>query len=563
MSASDRVRGARSMAEQLAPIAATARRRYANVRPVSQVILRLHRVGGADRFASAVGTVVSWIDSRAGRPLPKEAWDGTSFELEEVGAQRAEAVALDDPRYWAARIDDADRNIPQRTWVTEVGVGVDGNDDDVLFGTRLICVSRTSDTPFERSIPGFVRQVIEDGHATIDGIPITIKPRVVATNKDVNDFVELLVNPARRCPVVALALPEGSTDIAQTAVSALEIHRRTLGAAHVFTVTSPASFALSDRVGREFSVYRQAVRTYQPRFNPYQDQPFRHPLSFAERIASWEGGGAAAYETFLVGQVLSRSVAFGALEEELPPLTTVRQVAARLQRERVREAGASDRDLLELADREIETLHQESEQQKETYDGLLQVAEEERDQARQAEQEFRQQIYGLRVRIDSLQEQIRAKGAIGADQPIPTGLDDFENWCRTNLAGSVLLHNRAFQGIKKSVYEDPQLIYRALLLLRDAYVPMRREGGIERKRAFEEACGDLQIEESATGEARGENKDQYTVLYAGSPRPLERHLKRGTSHDPRYCFRLYFFWDDEEEQVVVGWLPSHLDNRLT
>ena len=44
---------------------------------------------------------------------------------------------------------------------------------------------------------------------------------------------------------------------------------------------------------------------------------------------------------------------------------------------------------------------------------------------------------------------------------------------------------------------------------------------------------------------------------------LDRHLKKGTNREPRYCFRLYFFWDDTTSQVVVGWLPSHLSTRAS
>ena len=42
------------------------------------------------------------------------------------------------------------------------------------------------------------------------------------------------------------------------------------------------------------------------------------------------------------------------------------------------------------------------------------------------------------------------------------------------------------------------------------------------------------------------------------------HLKSGgNTRDPTRCLRIYFFWDDDEQQVVVGSLPGHLENRLT
>ena len=49
----------------------------------------------------------------------------------------------------------------------------------------------------------------------------------------------------------------------------------------------------------------------------------------------------------------------------------------------------------------------------------------------------------------------------------------------------------------------------------------------------------------------------------GEKRTLEWHLEKGGGRDERYFLRIYFFWDEESEQVVVGWIPSHLPNSLT
>src|SRR5687768_15409678 len=149
--------GQRTLREQLAPLAAKLRPSHSLVQPVSQIHLRLKPDGNKDRFADAGKMVIRWMDNRAGRRLPPEAWQLSSFELAEVGAQRTAAVAISDPRYWAARLDDADKIVPQRTWITEVGLGI-APDGDVLFGARLICASRGDDAgQFERTVPGFVR----------------------------------------------------------------------------------------------------------------------------------------------------------------------------------------------------------------------------------------------------------------------------------------------------------------------------------------------------------------------------------------------------------------------
>ena len=441
-----------SLAEQLAPVAVRLRGSYSVVRPVSQVTLELRREHSADVFVIARDAVINWVRLRAGRPLPPQASKGEAFELEDVGSQRTAAVSIDQPRYWAVRLDDSDKEVAQRSWVTEVGIA-ERTDNTVVLGVRLLCVTRGEDSPFKPSIPRFVRTIIERcANVFLEGRKLDLVPWPIQSEEDVETLVALIENQSRRLDVIVCALPEGSEDPATATVDVCQLHMGTLGAAHVAVITGPASFHLSDRVGKEFSVFRGAVRTYRSGFNIAQDEPFRHPLSLSNRIIEWPGGGRATYEHFLIGQTLMRS----------------------------------------------------------------------------------------------------ASGQL-------------ESWCHDYLSGAVEVHNRAIQGAKKSRFEDYTLIYKALLLLRDAYVPMKRDGGLDKKVIFDDECKKLGLsdEPTFTGVRWGEEGDTYLVRYAGRRCLLDRHLKKGTSKDERYCFRLYFFWDDESEQVVVGWLPSHLDTRIT
>jgi hypothetical protein len=50
----------------------------------------------------------------------------------------------------------------------------------------------------------------------------------------------------------------------------------------------------------------------------------------------------------------------------------------------------------------------------------------------------------------------------------------------------------------------------------------------------------------------------------GDKQLLALHFKNGgNTRDPERCLRIYYFWDDESQQVVVGSLPGHLDTRAT
>lgn len=551
-----------ALADALKPVAAALRQNRSTIRPVSQVILTLG-TGKKDVFEAARKSCLKWLSDRAGRRLPDSAWQGQTFELEEVGAQRVGAVGIELPRYWAARLDDADRNVPQRTWVTEIGLG-QTDDQRILFGVRLICVTRGEDKPYERSIPGFVRPIVEAVGATLDDRAIGRDPWLIATEDDVDALVRLLVRKGREADVIVFALPEDSTDPRQTAASARDVHRATLGAAHVAILTGPASFHLTDRLGKEFSVFKQGVRTYLGGFNPDQDQPFRHPLGLPERIANWPDGGAEAYAKMLISYALARSVAKPDREDRLPSYSTIRRIAAKQHLDQAKAHGSSDKDLLALALSDNDQLRKELDELKKDSDQLLQTADEEREHARQEAQQARARADALRRQVQALEARLEEVGDRPADIPIPDSLDEFEDWCQRYLTGHVELHNRAYQGIKKSKYQDERFIYQALLLLRNYYVPMRRQPSDAARQAYENECRRLALEESGSiSDSRlGEQGDTYIVNYSGK-RTLDRHLKHGTSKDQRFSFRLYFFWDEDSEQVVVGWLPSHLDTRQT
>jgi hypothetical protein len=552
----------KSLREQLAPVSAAFREGRAHVQPVSQITWRLKPGKHGDRFQETVREILRWMNNRAGKELPDEAWGMNSFEMSDVGAQRTAAIGITDPLYWAARLDDADKEVARRTWITEIGVGLDAN-LDVIFGTRLICATRGENPPFEPTVPGFVRSILAAGPCELDGQLVDGRPHVVSAESDADWLVRLLEKRDRAGDVIVLSHQEDDGTIPETMLNAERLAGKLRGIAHVVTLSSVGSFALTDRVGKDLSVFRQAVRTYRPGFRAWLDEPSRHPLAMPARILSWRNGGAAGFEADLCSRAITNTAYIPGREERLPSFTTVRQIAAKLERDAARRSGATDSELLKMFEDDNQRLATEIQEQKELSEQLLIEAEEERDAANERANEAVVQAMLASARIRKLEEKLAAAAERTAETTIPNDLLNFEDWCKENLAGSVVVHNRAFQGAKKSEYQDPALIYRVLLVLRDKYVPMRIYGGAESQEAYTSALAELHVEESATGEGAKFEGDEYAVKYQGRRRILDRHLKSGNSREPRFCMRVYFFWDDESQVVVVGWLPSHLENRLS
>ena len=81
------------------------------VRPVSQINCALTGDDLTEIWTSSLGAVLRWLSNRASGPLPREAWEGGSFELERIGTQPTAAVRLSTGSsvdYWAARNEAAD-----------------------------------------------------------------------------------------------------------------------------------------------------------------------------------------------------------------------------------------------------------------------------------------------------------------------------------------------------------------------------------------------------------------------------------------------------------------------
>lgn len=537
-----------------------SRSRTAQVRAVSQVTFSVATSDAEACFDRVRNETLDWIARRAGRPLPADAWAGKSFELQDVGAQRTAAVTLQSPKYWAARLDDADRTVPQRTWITEIGIGI-RSPVAVLVGCRLYCVALGANPPYQATVPGFVRQLASSEPATVDGRRLLDAPWMVETAVDVDELADFLCSRARSRPAIVVT---EDRDSGNPIVDDDSLARAVLGVAHVVRLGRRAGFHLTRRLGKEFSVFDGAVRTYRAGFDPENDEPSSHPLAFSRSIAVWENEGAPAFVRFLAQQAMWLSVARADLEREVPSFASVLVRSAQEARAAARVAGQSDAELLALASDEIKQLEGRAEDERRTFEGLLAEAEGERDRALTAAESARSEAASLRARIAHLEHALLERGPIWAT-PIPSTLDELGEWASVNLAGSIVLLNRALRAAKKSAFENARLAYEALLVLRDFYVPMRRGGAINAREEYLQRLQELGLEESASfaGTRAAEQGDEYFVDYGGRRRELDRHLKGGNSRDVRFGFRLYFFWDEDTQQVVVGSLPEHLSTRAS
>ena len=178
--------------------------------------------------------------------------------------------------------------------------------------------------------------------------------------------------------------------------------------------------------------------------------------------------------------------------------------------------------------------------------------------------DLRNQVVALRAALES-----RDGKKVDAGVEIPQDFDEMPEWTSKHLAGRLVLMNRAVRALSDAEYEDPPKVYRALLLLANEYRDMQVGMGEDSKAIFDRACEQqhLRVGGSIAETQAGAFGDNYFARWPlGSSQKvfIDSHLRsNGNSRDPKRCLAIYYFWDDDSQQVIVASLPGHLPNRLT
>ena len=341
---------------------------------------------------------------------------------------------------------------------------------------------------------------------------------------------------------------------------------RTTPSASPLASSSEAAFALTEAVGKSWSVYDGACRTYFPKIDFDNGSPAHHPGNFKDKIWFWnyEGlRGERGYTAFLIDTTHRAASTNRTDWSGLYFVPDARILAAELELAHAAHlANAPERELamqnhIAALQRKLQTAEDENAD----WLGELEKATEEAEY-------YKQENIALRLRLDALRAHlIRQNGeSPDAEIPIPNNYKVMGEWVKEHLAGRLVLLPRAERAASKAEYTEVGMVYRALLILANEYRDSRMGTGTDK--AFRDALAQYGMDFSGSIDRSraGQEGDAYYINYPiGSSQRvfLQFHLERGTRHENRYCMRIYFFWDEDTNQVVVGWLPSHLSNRIS
>ena len=458
-----------------------------------------------------------------------------------------------------------DIRVPGRIWTTDVQLQKEKN--DCVLAVRLSVTSLQScaeDVPFSR--PDFVRLVVEKIGVS-DVIQVSRRSHSLETQEDVNNFLSFLENPDRQMPVILLT-PCSYIEESRCngyMMDASQMATDLMGVAHVFQITSEMNEYFTQSVGKPWSVYNGAIRTYYPGISFDGSDYYQHPLITQQSIrlrdtieSDYSDFCMREIEEYVQKYVVTRRFLWEGYGIDF--YLTAYQKRLREQRE----ANIQSREeLISSYEAQLERLQKQSDEHLALADSYAKDCEschEENDQQRQLIGRLKAQVAALRFQLQNCPEE-------STKQNIPEDgtYADVEEWIGQYYPDKLLLLPRAVRSLKEAIYLDSQLVYKCLKLLATSYYDYRT--GLINYDNFAEACKHIDpgLDErgAITDVAAGMQGDTYYVQYKGKKKKLERHLAKGSNKDRRYCLRIYFFWDDQDQVVVIGDLPHHLDTSAT
>jgi hypothetical protein len=507
---------------------------------------------GADTARStelARREVLTWAQRRSGGQLPSEAWEFQEFDYLS-GGRNSVAVRLreHDTDIWAIRADDPDKEVPGRVWTTEVIVGQQGSRPS-RFGVRLLVSTPEDNLEIAPHTPGCVQQVVNKAGLVVGAYTISAEPHLINSDEAAETLIEKLVDTARILPVFVLTVPEDSIDQYRPLLDAGALARAILGLGEVVIVPASYTWKLTQQFGKRRSVFGGAVRAYLPGFTE-DANPYTHRLVLANQLATSEGIGHHSH--WIRSLAASESVRRVRLGNDVLAFGTIRNATLQFKQQRLEQEGASDSQKLEAAHARIKAL----EADQASTDDMEKFLLDENQQASERAEKAEEQLVSATFRIQRLLEQIRSRGQDPDDNiQLPTSWSDFSDWCDTNLVGRAVLTAHATKSLRAAIFGDVQLAARCLMWLANEYRDRRMNGGDGSLRDYVLEPG---IKNSPCG------ADEFKFLWRGQSRLVDWHIKNGgNTRDPGRCLRIYYFWSDETQEVVVADMPAHRHTGAT
>ena len=257
--------------------------------------------GMVNAFARIIGLVLPFVAKSLYTKLPPEATERRSFEIQDED-RLCECIAVPERMLWAIRFKFASKD--GTAWYYDLALVRE--DDRLIFGMKIDTAFGADVKALQANLP-LVESLLGCG-LLAQGRPVTANLWQVNTPEDVEELLALLEDPRRSLPVIAVSAVNWKAwrftpHAPGYLVNASYLADRVKGYAIVAQISFQGAFALTDAVGKSWSVYDGACRTYFPKIDFDNGSPAHHPCNLKDKIWFWnyEGlRGERGYTAFLI-----------------------------------------------------------------------------------------------------------------------------------------------------------------------------------------------------------------------------------------------------------------------
>jgi hypothetical protein len=524
-------------------------------------LLGNEEVGSHVAFENAKKHVLQWLANKGFKSLDAV----NNHHVEHTDGEVT--IETDGEGTWAMRFDDRRSMEDGAIWRVEIALLGRGA-AAVSLRMSQVRSNEGAPPPIASGVPGVISKIVQHIGLQDAGVSLADAAKKLKGGNGAGWFFQLLLNPHRTQPIIAIS---GNVDS-----SADRLAKRLAGVAHVVRIDNALSESLNRRFGRDRSVYGNAVRLYRPGF-AIDNDAYQHPVWVLKGgvLPKWVADD-------LFEQACAISLEVVDLEDRAPSFQAIRNLLAEarqkasehrlaeLRQQAESRASSAEEKIsqlqaiaqeLEAALREQKAQNKYLAEQAKIRDDEIQATRRERNAALEENRQLKFQLSHQWGEVESDYDE--------ADDQVeyPDSWDDLETWVELYGQNRLILHPKAAKAARDSPFKDVPLAYKAMDYLVRYYVPMRTrsENDTDAYQRSKQALAELGLEESDVGTADEikRYKKEYKRLHDGREVTLDRHLKRGVGFGGEFQFRLYFWYDDVAQQVLVGHMPTHLTNRLS
>lgn len=478
--------------------------------------------------------------------IPDEANDFKPFELH-TGNVQADRFIKDNTDIWALRYSEPDSSVAGREWrveLTSANIGGQG-----FFSCRLSCFSRDHNFEFGPSTPGPLKEIVSAISFFNGNCVFHHEAQIIESDSDLDKLIHELNADKRWWNTIVVA--QHPTDGYPITPSLCQSNL--MGIANVYMLPTDFIPKFTTVVGPDFNVYHGGARSFRPKFDHLEDDPLSHPVIRAtdSQFSTNRAIGIICHDAFRA------SIQRTNFRSEAPSYFEVKNVAARERYASIQNTGESE-DVLVALREELDAAREEANEALE----LGMQADEARTQTQKELENERSQAFVLKGRIEILETKLNEQGR-STELANPKDYTEMPDWAAKSFAGRLRIHNRAARSLKKANYEKIDDVINGLRLLANDYRDLKTNK-IDLMEFDDKMNGyGLSLTRSISENRAGEQGAEYFIKHKGREIFLDQHITKGTSKDTRYCLRIYFHYDEEDNEIIVGWLPSHLDIRST